>query len=395
MRVLYFCNVFRFIPSEAGVMKKILAQCRVLTKAGNEVFLACPDDYNGIYRVSTLDGDSLSSFDVSRAPKLRKDSSLLTFIHDFILKNKIDVLYSRYSNYSILASGFYRKLRKRGINVLLEIPTYPISQRWTSIVQNMKLGRLLVALRQIYNATIGSMGILFFKHSVNRIVNNNGYECIWGVPTLPITNGVDVSSIPQRTHTYSEKPRQIVLLAVANVAHWHGYDRILLGLYEYYLQNPDVLVRFRIVGPGEEIQHLKKMSAKLGVEEYVEFLGTKIGSELDSVFNTADIGVSVLGVHRNNMVKCDSLKSREYCARCLPFITESIESQYNGLPFVLCLPCDESPIDINRIVAFYHNLLSISDLRSEMNRFAYKYCDWSVAFLPVVHYLSFCSDNQS
>ena len=387
MRILYFCNVHRLIPTESGVIKKVLAQCNVLSESGHEVLLACPDDNSGVYRIIDKNGFSLTTIGDSYNKQKLKESQLLNYLFEYIMDHHIAAIYSRYSNYSVALSSFYNRLRRKHVRVLLEVPTYPISQRWTSVRQNLKARNYIKALKQVYNSTIGSLGILFFRKSVDRIVNNNGFDSIWGVPTLKISNGVDVSSIPPKSDNMEKEKSEVNIIAVANVAHWHGYDRIIRGLSEYYKEFKQTKVYFNIVGPGEEIVHLKELTNRLKLQNYVSFKGVLTGQDLDNAFNAADIGISVLGAHRNKMKRYDSLKSREYCARCLPFVTEDLEYQYSDCPFVLCVHSDESSIDIMSILSFYSNVSSMQDLRSIMRNYAINKCDWRVAFIPVVDYL--------
>lgn len=385
MNILYFCNVHRSIPTELGVLKKVYAQCSVLRDAGHTVVLACPDDLH-TFVFTNEKNEIINKFSLSNVSRFKKSQKVLACVFDFIKENKIEFVYSRYSDFSLSAHTFYKKLRRFNVISVLEIPTYPINQRWTSIKQNFRNGNVKAALSQTYTSTVGSLGIWFFKNSLSRIVNNNGFDTIWGLKVIGITNGIDVKSIPMRIHTYKNKP-ELHLMSVANVAHWHGYDRIIRGLAEYYKNQVGIIVYFDLAGPGTEVELLKQLAFKLGVENYVNFKGVVVGKDLDQLFNHADIGISVLGVHRNNMTVYDSLKSREFCARRLPFITESAETHFQGKPFVLCAESNEEPIDILSIIDFYNRIVETPQILDMMYEFAHKECDWSKAFSPVVEYI--------
>lgn len=391
MNILYFCNVNRLIPTEVGVMKKILAQIRVMNRNGFNVFLAAPDN-PFVYSVTNSNGQELLQLATKGMRGMRKRGREMKVVSRFIKENNIDVVYSRYG-FSFDFFLFYRFLHKQGISVLVEIPTYPISQKWLNVKHNLKQKNYLTALKQMYNVAIGSTGIPFFRFCVDRIVNNNGYERIWGIPVLQISNGIDIADIPERKHKY-KKGDDIRLLAVANVAPWHGYDRLIQGLKIYYKENPFRRVYFDLIGPGLEIESLKKFVKKENLDKYVFFHGTVIGEELDNYFDNADLGVSVLGVHRNKMERCDSLKSREYCARKLPFITEEAEVQYKNKPYTLCVQSDDSPINVHAIIAFYDKITSNSSLLNDMYLYARNECSWDFAFKPVVDYLSNVSDLE-
>lgn len=392
MKILYFCNVHKNVPTEMGVLKKVLAQCSVMRNAGHFVYIACPCD-NSKFVITDNDGIEAEVFCTNTISRYKRDSYIFAKIQRFIKENGINVIYSRYSNFSVEAHLFYKKLKKIGVFTLLEIPTYPMSQRWTSIKQSIRSGNFRTALIQTYNSTIGTAGVLFFKHSILRIVNNNGFNKIWGIPVIPITNGIDVNSIPSRKHCYSKK-KKILVTSVANVAKWHGYDRFISGLHVYYKSSPSIEVYFELAGPGLEVELLKKQVKCLGVEKYVQFLGPISGSDLDKLYDRSDIGISILGIHRNNMDTIDCLKSREFCARRLPFITQSAEKHFNNKEFAMMVESDESPIDINEVVDFYDEIVERPNILDCMYDFAKTQCDWSVAFSNVVAFINSIDNDR-
>lgn len=385
MNVLYLCNVNRSIPLEAGVYKKILAQCKVLREDGHDVKLACSEGFSSFVIVD-LDGNIVLDIDIRNVKAYNRDNVIFPIIQKYVITNSINVIYSRYTNYSLYSYLFYKKLKQSGVDVLIEIPTFPLSQRWSSLIQNIRSRHFLVALKQFYNNTVGSLGIPLYKKCISHIVNNNGFDSIWGIPVLKISNGIDVDAIPKRSHKYIEKG-YITLMTVANVAHWHGFDRLIRGLYEYYKTNPSIRVNFDIIGSGTEVKELERMTKELNVSDYVQFHGTMIGDDLDKMFEKADIGVSILGIHRNKMNVIDCLKSREFCARQLPFITQDAESHFMGKRFAYSVSSDEEPVNVYEIVDFYHSILAEEEILDEMYLFAKSECDWKYAFRNVRNYL--------
>lgn len=387
MKILYFCNVRKSNPTESGVLKKVLAQCKVMRKAGHTVYLACLESDN-YYTIVNDSNKELYSFSLSGVQRMKRDKYIFSQLSSFVIPEGIQVLYSRYSNFSLEAHRFYKRLKKNGIHCILEIPTYPLTQRWTTIKQNFCSFHFKKAVIQTYYSTIGTLGIFFFKYSLERIANNNGYKTIWGVPVLSITNGIDVSSIPLRHHDYDINNRKIIIVSVANIAKWHGFDRFIKGLHEYYKEIRDVKVELELAGPGDEVETLKKMTENFGLSDYIKFLGPQFGVELNELFNRADIGISILGIHRSHQYTIDCLKSREFCARQLPFITQSAEKHFEGTRFSLIIPSDETPIDIGKVIEFYKNIANNPSILQEMYSFAVEKCDWSVAFNGVINYIN-------
>lgn len=384
MRILFFCTVNITRPIEAGVTKKALAQRRLLERAGHKVYFACRQHESDMVVLSSED-QIVDTIKLSDFSKLKRDRAITLFIGDFALKHNVDAVYARYGTFSLAAYRLYSNLHRNKIIVLLEIATYPLNQRWNVVTQSLKMKDFKTALVWIHSNTIGSLGILFFKKSVDAIVNNNGFKKIWGIPVIPISNGIDVSSIPDKQRVIVKKG-SIHIMSVANIANWHGFDRIIKGLAKYYEHPRDVKIYFEVAGPGAEAENLTKLATNLNVSEYVKFVGPKMGEELDKLFDHSDLGVSVLGVHRVNMKECDSLKAREFCARRLPFITQEAESQYKGQPFTLCVPSNDSPIDMEVVVDFYNRIVNEPMILDEMRMFAERECDWTKAFGNVLDF---------
>lgn len=386
MRILYFCSVNKSMPLEAGVYKKVVAQIKTLRSCGHDVYFACREGASKMQITNSL-GKEICFIDLASFRKLKRDSVIADFIRKFVLESNIDCVYSRYGSFSLKLHYLYKELHNDGKLILLEVPTYPLNQRWANLRQSFKSRNYLLTLKLINNYTIGSLGIPFFKRSVDRIINNNGFEKIWGLDVIPINNGIDVSSIPDRPRFYKSS-NEIRLMSVANIAHWHGFDRLIRGLAEYYKDSQPKKVYVEIAGPGVEVKLLEELATKLGVNTYIKFLGPKVGKELDELFDKSDLGISVLGVHRVNMKECDSLKAREFCARRLPFITEAAESQYVGKPFAHIVPSDETPINIKDIISFYEKISTNPEILNEMREFAETRCDWKFAMRHVLEYLN-------
>jgi hypothetical protein len=73
------------------------------------------------------------------------------------------------------------------------------------------------------------------------------------------------------------------------------------------------------------------------------------------------------------------LKSREYCARGIPFIIACGDSDFPpDFPAILKLLPDESPIDMHRVILFASVISRDSDHAQNMRHYARENLDWSV-----------------
>ena len=91
------------------------------------------------------------------------------------------------------------------------------------------------------------------------ILYTNDESKIWGIPYLSISNGIDVEAVRPVHHIDSSN---INLLCVSTCEKWHGYDRLLNGLVDYYnnstLKNKKKVI-VHVVGDGSELEWYKKI----------------------------------------------------------------------------------------------------------------------------------------
>jgi hypothetical protein len=184
------------------------------------------------------------------------------------------------------------------------------------------------------------------------------------------------------------------LIGVAEVHIWHAFDRMVSGIGEYYrnTKNPRKVV-FHIVGgvhPNERYKAnqfhpgLQTIIDKYGVQDSVVFHGQLFGEQLDEVFNQCCFAIGSLARHRSGVYRLKTLKNREYATRGLPFIYSEEDSDFDGQPYVLKVPADESPIDIGTIVSFADN----HQFRPEEIRATVKHISWKIQMGKVLESLN-------
>jgi hypothetical protein len=178
------------------------------------------------------------------------------------------------------------------------------------------------------------------------------------------------------------------LIGVAGLNYWHGFDRLIEGLNIYYSSNPKRLVYFHIVGDTNNIigNEYKNLVTKYNLENYVIFYGNKIGDELDEVYEKCQFGIGSLGIHRIGISEVKPLKSREYCARGIPFVYSFKDEDFDDKSFILKESPNDSPIDINRLIDFYY---SNNFNNREIRRFAEENLTWDVQVKRILEQLKF------
>lgn len=338
-----------------GVAKKILAQRDAFKDLGNDVVFC---------HFKTQNGSADAYLDDTVFFKLGSKVSYQFKIFRFFEKlashvkeSGYDAIYIRYEKNA--NAGFIRFLRALGgvCSRIMEIPTYP----YDSEIHNASLYRRLRLWEERHYREK-------FSDCVDTIVTFTDDASIFGVDTLKISNAVDASTISLRTEDKGSEA-DISLIGVANLAFWHGYDRLLYGLKNYYERGGEKRILFKVVGEGNaaERARLKEIVEKCHLEENVCFYGNKSGEKLDSLFNQSDFAIGCLGCHRKDIVKVKSLKNVEYAMRGIPFVYSEINEDFDNKEYVYKVPADDTPIDINDLLTFINDLdYNPSEIRSDV-----------------------------
>jgi len=291
---------------------------------------------------------------------------------EYIENNDINTVYLRYTHFANpFFINFLRKLKILGVFIIMEIPTYPYDHEYHNIKPILKFALLIEHCCRQY-----------FKNYVNLIVTFSNEKEIFGVRTIIIDNGIELNSTPMKKQ-YKKSNNDLHLIAVASMRFWHGYDRIIKGLKNYYHTNPKIKVFLHLVGNTEKIESKKyiKLVNEYQLNEYVIFHGFKKGKELDELFDYSDIAIGCLGNHRKGITKIKSLKNREYCARGIPFTYSESDDSFDDQPFILKLPADENPVNIFEIIKFYNSI----DLDSkEIRKFAEEKLTWEKQLIKII-----------
>jgi dTDP-4-dehydrorhamnose 3,5-epimerase len=204
-----------------------------------------------------------------------------------------------------------------------EILTYPYDAEYKNAKTIVKIAKQIeVFYRQS------------FKKYVDKMVTFSKAEEIFGVKTIKINNGIVMDSIPLKTSTNNKN--EINLIAVASMQFWHGYDRLIDGLKNYYSKKQSIKVFLQFVGDSNNTESLKykHLIDLYKLNPYITFHGFKNGSNLDELFNLSDLAIGCLGVHRKNIKYIKSLKNSEYCARGIPFVYSEIDDSFQNKSFV-------------------------------------------------------------
>ena len=336
--------IFHGFEESNGISKKIRYQVSALKECGLDVRTCYYDVDKDGHRKWMIDDQTLTDFGNGSMAKLKKRYSFKP-IADYVIKEKIDFVYIRsYHNANPFTIRFVRALKKGGAKVVMEIPTYPYDQEY--VTWRMKLDLFVDRC---------------FRHQLAKttdaIVTFSEVPVIFGQRTIRISNGIDFSAIKMK-ETINDTSTQLNLIGVAEIHYWHGFDRLIQGLINYYKTPRDYKVYFHVVGnpSGErEVQKVVTPIKENNLEKYVIMHGAQHGEALDALFDRTDMGIGSLGRHRSNITHIKTLKNREYAARGIPFIYSEMDSDFDNQPYILKAPANEEPIDIEELINFYQS----------------------------------------
>ena len=368
MKILFL--VYHGFSEVSGISKKIHYQVKGLRENGYEVHLCYYDfDCRG-HRCRYVDEEIIKDYGKGMLAGLRQRIDYAC-IYDYCKLNGIQFVYARcFQNANPFLISFFKKLNQLGIKSVTEIPTYPYDAEFVGFPFLTRMGLKIDQLfrHQLY-------------HQMNAIITFSDAEQIFGQRTIRISNGVDMDSIP--LHDYHvPSDGSIHLIGVAEVHYWHGYDRLIAGLGEYFknTRNPRQ-VYFHIVGGVWKSEMYDSMHApgfaelmnKYGIRDKVIFHDQLFGEELNQVFNQCCFAIGSLARHRSGITTIKTLKNREYATRGIPFIYSEQDSDFDYQPYILKALPDETPINIQQILDYVdiHHFVP-SEIRKTVEHLSWK-----------------------
>jgi len=369
--------------SEAkGIFQKVKYQCFSFREEIDNVYLYVSRRTKSIlYQIKNNHLEEMASFNYRTIPiyegtnKIRKFTnyfaynSFLKFLDKVIDSYSIDVLYYRASQPS---KRVIKIMQRKKLIKIIEIPTYPFEN---------ELAKSKTKFEYHLFWKNGMKKFEDFADIIVAISSDNTLKV--DKKFVLINNGIRLEDIKVKNQN---KQSSINLLSIANVAFWHGYDRIIKGLHEYYRSNPNKEVYYHCVGEGSVLENLKNLVKEFKLEKYVIFHGTKVGEELDKIVDDSDVAFGSLGNHRKGLYSDSALKNREYCARGIPFVIASNDQDFpKSFPYVFRIPQDDTPVDIDKVINWYEDLSrKHPDYSLEMRKYAEENLSWDAKMKPVI-----------
>lgn len=234
---------------------------------------------------------------------------------------------------------------------------------------------------------------------IDRVLTFGKHDEIFHIKTIVTCNGIDFNSIPLSAYKHGFNPENLTIISVATMQPVHGYERVIQGLHDYYSSGGTARIIYKVVGNGSELEYYKSLVEKYNLMENVIFVGPKSGEELTHEFVDADIAVEVVGGHKDKKKRqgnfhSSSLKSREYFARGIPFITASdmdLDEIDDLRKYYLHIEEESNTVDMKSVIQFLSELCGNAnrmEFAEQMREEGKKYLDYSVTCKPIIEYFN-------
>jgi len=289
-------------------------------------------------------------------------------------KNGIDfnIAYIRNLFFTNNSIKLLKTLKKNNVKIVMEIPSYPIKdeiKRYDSIL-----------LKSILYASYNLMKLHSKYVDLYAVIGECFGNVFFGRKAIRIINGVDINILPFRLPEPKDAENdEMHLLAVASMSYWHGYDRLIKGLFDYYRENKKEKIYIHLVGGGGDgsLDKWKKLAEDLKLNDHVIFEGYLTGDMLDRMFDISNVAVSSLAGYRKNLFSSAELKSREYMARGIPFVYATDDKILELVPeYCLRVENNSSNIDFNQVIDFIKRTRKDPSITDKMRAYAETSMSW-------------------
>ena len=160
--------IFHGFEESNGISKKIRYQVKALKECGVDIRICWLDDTDN-WKRRMVDDQVIEDYGNGIKGKIRKRTNL-DCVYRYAMKEGIEVVYARSDhNTTPFLINLYRKLRRKGIKIALEIPTYPYDQEYKGL--SFGYQRVLWIDKYLRH---------FMAHYINKIVTFSNDSFIFG-----------------------------------------------------------------------------------------------------------------------------------------------------------------------------------------------------------------------
>lgn len=367
MKLCYLNILWTLDP---GVLNKLSHQTHTLRNAlGRDGTADCLIVVRQEVAETVQKNPSLTLFPISTPGFSSVQEALLPFLVWSKLKNRLSGYDAVVTRWTIPSPTFLNVVRRQPVftehhsKELEEIALHRGLKPFVRRVLEKKYGP------RILRATHGIIGVTdeIRRYELNRAGCKQ--------PSMVLPNGISLEAIPFKLPSvFNGKSLQLAFVS-SQFAPWQGLDRLLEGLRFWQGNSPRLILH--LIGSLTPAQ--ETAIQRMEFAEMVCIHGVLYGNDLDKVLADCHLAIGSLALHRKGLREACALKVREYAALGLPFVMSHNDPDLPaGLPWVLKVPADESPVEIDALVNFAEDVSKLPSLAKEMRDYAEKKLSWDV-----------------
>lgn len=386
MKLFYLTALNDQDREKCGILGKINGQINAYKKSDIEVYFG---HFSGEKFSIEHEGKTILH-NVKKGNTRTKLGSIYNYIYSLIRKKHIDIIYIRFASLDEKAINFFYNLHKINVQIIIEFYSHNlVLEAKKTALRDFKAGKVLNAIKSYASLTINQYYCTKLHNYVDLIVTTTPVDKLYGIPTINVVNGIDTSASSVRIKSNNEYDFNIV--SVAMISTWHGYDRIIKGIANYYQNGGDKNIHYTVIGDGDEKANLEKLVHDLQLENHVEFTGIKVKEELEPYYNYADVALEMLAGFRRTDGNISSIKMAEYFAKGVPvlYASNSEIENFEIKKYCIYVENNDSDVDVFELIEKTNKIYSSSgNVSQKMHDVAKKYFDWTVTMKDLLSYIN-------
>lgn len=376
MKLFYLSAIDDLDYEKCGILGKVYGQIHAFEQ--KEIHVSFGHFHGRDTFVINSDGNDIN-YPVKKGNTRKRLGSVYNKLRSYIITNGIGVLYVRFTSLDYRTIKFYRELHDSGVKVIIEFYSHNLElEAKKTVIRDFKNKYFLRAVKELISLTINRHYFFKLKSCVDLIVTTTPIDDMYGIHTINVVNGIDIDNVSVREKITTEYDLDII--SVAMISPWHGYDRVINGIADYYKNGGKANIMYTVIGDGEEKANLEQMVSKLNLQKHVVFTGIKLGEELNPYYDKADIALEMLAGFRRTSGQISSIKMAEYFAKGIPVVYAADKPLYATEMERYCYRVEnnDSSIDIEALIHYCKDVYTERDVQHKMHEIAKSKFDWSI-----------------
>lgn len=368
MKIVYVAYASK--NDQTGVLEKLEAQVENLRALGHSTQLILIDSQNSDRKKYDCDIDIINN----PFAQVRYLKFLFALIIPYKLKKCLeksnpDVIYFRYALYQPSIAN----IMSSKAPLVIEINGHILGELQS------KGKKILYLVEKLFgslflNEASGFVGVT--TESTNYALANVKNDKI---PCITIGNGIDCNNINYLSHV---PQKDICMAYVGARSPWGGIDRVIHAINEAN----DKSFKLHLIGADwDKYPEIGKLVKKGFIINH----GYVTGEALDDILKSVDFCFGFLALHRKKFAEASLLKVRRYLAHGIPVVIGYNDTDISDdFEFVLKVPTNDDPLDINALKKFAKRISDTPHIRLQARQFAESELDYKIKMAELADFLN-------